>query len=163
MYDFVMESFPQLENCPNLQTISLVKIRDLGIVLLEGFKQLEKLILSDSDVTEVTLNQCPNLQELNLEYTRHLKTVSLNGLQNLKKLYLSFSTVEKLTGLQESPNLEFIALRGVNLDKLKLSLQGFKKLKNVLVSNGSTDLTKLKLDEEFLNQINNSYYLYYYR
>ncbi|MHA1672291.1 MAG: leucine-rich repeat domain-containing protein [Promethearchaeota archaeon] len=141
------------------EVTAIPEILDLEIVIKKGLKNIERLNLSHTNITEITgLENFPNLKDLdlsrcqiteitgletlvNLERLKLIenKITEISGLEtliHLKELDLSFNKIAEKTGLETLVNLERLNLELVPLAELP-HLKRINKIKILLNQGGS--------------------------
>ncbi|MHA1611631.1 MAG: leucine-rich repeat domain-containing protein [Promethearchaeota archaeon] len=98
---------------------AIPEILDLEIVIKKGLKNIERLILSYTKITEITgLENLPNLKDLDL---RRCGITEISGLEtsvNLEKLDLSDNEITEITGLENLTHLEVLNIGGNQITKI---------------------------------------------
>ncbi|MHA1521956.1 MAG: leucine-rich repeat protein [Promethearchaeota archaeon] len=90
------------------QDVSAIsEILNLVIVKKKGLKNIERLILSNTNITKITgLENFPNLKDLDLRGCGITEISGLETLVNLEKLDLSRNKITEISGLETLVNLE---------------------------------------------------------
>ncbi len=142
---------------------AIPEILDLEIVIKKGAKNIERLILSNTNIIEISgLEYFPNLKDLDLNRCQITKITGLENLTKLKKLDLSDNNITEITGLDCLLNLEVLNLMGgqitkitglENLTKLKDLDLSFNQITEILGLETLTQLKRLRLYENQITEI----------
>lgn len=129
-------------SCTHLHTLD-VHGNALTEIDFTGLDALEKVDVSENNLTGANVNSNTNLEQLNCSNNPNLKNLGTNGLTNLKKLnisYCNFSTVS--VPLDFTSNTALVSLACNNSSIKGIKVGGLTNLQNLYAqNNGMTTLS----------------------